>query len=286
MKHLILGAGNLGLDLEKEITKKEKALVLSKSTGINFTNYLDLLNKIKELNPEVLWVSVGGGSVPDCKIGHPNHPHSVYLNTILPVSLNRDLPEKIKIVFFSTDYVANEIEVDNPKRICKKPLSEYAKQKMDMENQIMVENKPNRAIVRVASLYGIHKPQKTFPGKMLLNFALKNDKINLPINRVCPTATRWLAFCLFQNLKNLFSRETNRHHCAAQGHVSVKDWGKIILKGYRCDADFVQSYPSFVDDERPPLSDLGCSFATSPHWADLWSIYFKPELYLPRYPGL
>ena len=280
MRHLILGAGNLGHDLKIELEKKASCELWSKSSGVDFTKYFELLIAIKQHAPDFLWLSVGGGSVPDCKVGHPNHPHSVFLNTILPVSLNRDLPESMKIIFFSTDYVAGEGDPNNRNLVVKKPRSEYAKQKIDMERQIITENKPNRTIVRVSSLYGIHKPEKTFPGKILKNFAHSNIKINLPLNRVSPTPTRWLAFCLNKNLDKFVSRETERQHCAASGNISVKDWGKVILKNHRSHEDFVHSSPVFIDDERPPVSDLGCSFDLAPHWSDLWAIYFKEELYL------
>lgn len=282
MKHLILGAGNLGKDLLLELNKIEGACpeILSQSRGVGFNDYCILFEEIRKRKPAVIWMAVGGGSVPDAKIGTETHPRSRYLNEILPGTLNEDIPEACKVIFFSTDYVADEENPSDPTKHTSVLKSEYAKQKLAMEQWILSQNKSNRAIVRVTSLYGIHKPEKTFPGKVLKNFADKKGRLHFPQNRVTPTPTRWLASILINNLDNLFEKKgTSIHHCAPKGNITVVEWAKMVLNGIRENKDFINAYSSAVqvDLERPYLSNLGCSFADVHHFLELWGVYYKRE---------
>lgn len=282
MKHLILGAGNLGKDLLIELNRMPGACpeILSQSRGVGFNDYCALFEEIRKRKPSVIWVAVGGGSVPEAKLGADTHPRSRYLNEILPGTLNEDTPEACKIVFFSTDYVADEENPSDPMKSTSAIKSEYAKQKLSMENWIRSQDKTNRAIVRVTSLYGIHKPEKTFPGKILKNFANKKGRLHFPQNHVTPTPTRWLASVLVNNFKDLFKdKGTSIHHCAPKGNLRVRDWAEMVLDGIREKKDFVRVNDSMVqiDVERPYISNLGCSFADVHHYLELWNIYFKRE---------
>lgn len=284
MKHLILGAGNLGKDLLLELNKKPGVCpeILSQSRGVGFSEYAFLFEEIRKRKPAVLWVTVGGGSVPEAKIGTETHPRSRYLNEILPGTLNEDIPASCKVVFFSTDYVADENDPMNPRAHSDNFRSEYAKQKFQMEQWILSQNKPNRSIVRVTSLFGIHKPERTFPGKVLLNYVGKNNRIGLPKNRVTPTPTRWLASVLSNNFECLFSEKGSTiHHCAPKGNVSVREWGEEILKKHRDISDFqnLNEINNF-DLERPINSNLGCSFTETHHWLELWNVYYQEKHYL------
>jgi hypothetical protein len=284
MKHVILGAGNLGKDLLLELNKIPGACpeILSQSRGTSFSEYKNLFAEIKSRAPSVLWVPVGGGSVQESKAPSVYRQKSLYLNEHLPIALNEDVPTACRIVFFSTDYAANETEPGNPLLQSENPRSEYAKQKIRMEKTILEANKPNRAIVRVTSLYGIHKPEKTFPGKILRNFTNRFDKIVLPVNRVTPTPTRWLASVLSQNLNALLcEKKTLIHHCAPNGNVTVAEWGRLVLDGVR-DLRDVARDDCRIDEERPPFSALGCSFTAVHHWYELWNIYFKREHYMKK----
>lgn len=282
MKHLILGAGNLGKDLLLELNKIDGACpeILSQSRGVGFSDYCALFEEIRKRKPSVLWLAVGGGSVPEAKIGTETHPRARYLNEILPSTLNIDVPPSCKVVYFSTDYVADEENPSDPTKHTSVIRSEYAKQKLAMEHWLLSQNKPNRAIVRVTSLYGIHKPEKTFPGKILKNFADKKGRLLFPQNKVTPTPTRWLASVLVNNFSKLFDEgKTSIHHCAPKGNISVKNWAKMVLEGIRETKEFVCSYDSIahVDLERPYSSNLGCSFADVHHFLELWNVYYKKE---------
>jgi dTDP-4-dehydrorhamnose reductase len=282
MKHLILGAGNLGKDLLLELNKIEGACpeILSQSRGVGFNDYCVLFEEIRKRKPSYIWVAVGGGSVPEAKLGTETHPRSRYLNEILPGTLNEDVPESCKVIFFSTDYVADEENPSDPKQHATAFKSEYAKQKFNMERWILGQNKKNRAIVRVTSLYGVHKPEKTFPGKVLKNFVDPNKKIHFPQNKVTPTPTRWLASVLSQNVDKLFNESgSSIHHCAPKGNLPVREWAMLVLEGVRDKKDFMRVYdsPIQVDIERPYTSNLGCSFADVHHYLELWNVYFKRE---------
>ncbi|NBW99586.1 hypothetical protein EBR03_08450, partial [bacterium] len=263
MKHVILGAGNLGKDLEHELSANGNgAILLSRSEGLNFKDLITF-DAVKDLNPDVVWVAVGGGSVDESRIDSETYENAKYLNQTLPITLNYDLPSTTRIIFFSTDYCADETSPSNPESYTSNPRSEYAKQKLEMENKILGTNIPNRAIIRVGSLYGFHKPWKTFPGKVLAN---KKRPISLPQNLVTPTPTRWLAFTLANSLDVLFSEEGTRiHHCAPEGNVSVANLGRHILG-----QNEVTLREEKFDKERPEVSQLGCSFVEVDHWYVLY----------------
>jgi dTDP-4-dehydrorhamnose reductase len=273
MKHVILGAGNLGKDLEHELSSQgHGAVLLSKSEGLNFKDLITF-DTVKDLAPDVVWVSVGGGSVPEAKLDSKSYETAKYLNQTFPITLNYDLPATTRIIFFSTDYCADERTPSNPESYTSNPRSEYAKQKIEMENKILGSNTPNRAIIRVGSLYGFHKPWKTFPGKILNN--KERRPLSLPQNLVTPTPTRWLAFTLANSLDVLFSEEGTRiHHCAPEGNVSVANLGRHILSHSEV---IPREDKEKFDNERPHISQLGCSFVEVDHWLELWNVYFKKD---------
>lgn len=282
MKHLILGAGNLGKDLLLELNKIEGVCpeILSQSRGVGFNDYCILFEEIRKRKPSVIWVAVGGGSVPDAKVGSDSHPRSRYLNEILPGTLNEDVPESCKIIFFSTDYVADEENPSDPNKHTSVLKSEYSKQKLGMERWILSQNKNNRAIVRVTSLYGVHKPEKTFPGKILNNYGNAKGYLHFPSNKVTPTPTRWLASVLTQNLDKLFNNKgSSIHHCAPKGNLPVREWAIMVLSGVRDLKDFIGRRESTlqIDLERPYISNLGCSFTDVHHYLELWNVYYKRE---------
>jgi len=272
MKHVILGAGNLGKDLEHELSANGNgAILLSRSEGLNFKDLITF-DTVRDLAPDCVWIAVGGGSVEEAKPTASTHETAKYLNQTLPITLNYDLPATTRIIFFSTDYCADEKSPSNPESYTSSPKSEYAKQKLEMEIKILTSNIPNRAIIRVGSLYGFHKPWRTFPGKIISN---KKRPISLPQNLVTPTPTRWLAFTLANSLDVLFSEEGSKiHHCAPEGNVSVANWGRTILTP---DEIILRDEKNKFDKERPEVSKLGCSFVEVDDWLDIWNIYFKKD---------
>lgn len=281
MRHLILGSGNLGADLFIKLSQQPKSIpiLMSKSNGLDVTTFKHLMRYIAENSFDCIWYCVGGGSVQEAK---DNYNLAHYLNCTLPIYLADSLPDNIKLVFFSSDYVASETEPNNPKRFVEKPLSLYAQSKLEMEKYIRATARPNTSIVRVTSLYGHHKPHKTFPGKILKNFAFIEKKISLPQNLVTPTSTYWLSSILLKHFDQLFSdTSVVTHHVAPAGNVSVSDWGKFVLHEIRDRFCFVDE--EFYDLERPKFSNLGCSLSTyNHHWFESFKHLYSPDQYIPK----
>lgn len=286
MKHYILGAGNLGRDLLLEINARSfgKVNLVSRSKGSTLLSEEDF--EIPK-DADVIWYCVGGGSVEEVK---KNQKLSELLNRNLPLAMIRNLIQKnnrkTKLVIFSTDYIADEECPSDFTAEVKTPRSLYAQHKLEFEHRALGVNRGNVAIVRVGSLYGVHKPEKTFPGKILANFGFgdMHSRIRLPSNLVTPTPTRWLAGMLIRHIDKLFHEKcTLVHHCAPNGNISVHDWAKYVLDGLREPGEFYDVGSPFFDEERPHISNLKCNFSDENyHWHDLWSLYFKKEWFFAR----
>lgn len=286
MKHLILGAGNLGKDIKLELdtTKGEEAVLVSGSTGSDLGVQQVVRDVIEHHESEVVWYCVGGGSVAEAKYDPEN---SWRFNLNIPMFINEFLPVNRKLILFSTDYVADE---NKPHSTFTrgKLRSNYAQQKAMMEEQIVASTYPGRSVIRVGSLYGHHKPLKTFPGKILKNFGFNEDRISLPSNIVVPTPTRWIAAMLVRHFEELFHNSKfcpAIEHLAPSGGVTVKDWAKIVLRGLRPQDAFLNG-KDYFDEERPLFSSLGCSFLKEDeklaHWYDVHQFYFRKEWYISK----
>lgn len=286
MKHLIFGAGNLGLDIKQclDLNTISEVHMVSRSNGYEIGSPKVIEEVLNRIDPDVVWYCIGGGSVEEAKQEHPLANESWRFNLNIPTLLNELVKPHVKLIVFSTDYVADE---DRPKStfVRGKIRSTYAQLKSLMEQKIIYSGRPGTSIIRVGSLYGRHKPERTFPGKILSRFAEGTEVLKFPSNIVVPTPTEWLANMLIGRMEELFYNSNHCpavEHCAPSGGVSVKDWAKFVLRGYRGDEAFTRS--EFYDEERPLFSNLGCSFSdcTMPHWYQLFQTYFTPWEYYKR----
>lgn len=282
-RHAILGAGNLGQDLARELTRRghATAAVFSRCTGFDATSRNDL-EVVLGGRYDVIWLCIGYGSVAEAK---ETPEVADYFHRQLPLLLATRKHARTRLVVFSSDYAASERWPDqrqpNPS-----PRSTYAGLKVAMEAQIAALDAPRVSVIRVGSLFGEHKPQATLPGKILRNFGMANGPVvRLPSNLITPTPTLWLAGVLAQHPARIFDDAGSRlHHCAPAGNVSVADFGTFVLDGLRHSSSFDRSL--WYDDERPHLSALGCSFLEHNwHWHEVWSVYWKRETFMPRAPS-
>lgn len=278
MKHLILGAGNLGRDLLIEIaaTGIGNPELASSSRGTELGRFEEVEALVKRIAPDVVWLTAGYGSVEEAS----NNPATAaYFHVQLPVKLRETLPETSKLVVFSSDYAASEEYPRDPKQKTVTPRSLYAKLKRRMEEDLEFHSFGPTAIVRVCSLYGTHKPEKCFPGKVIRKEAVtpEGERLTFPQNVVTPTPTRWLARMLALHFEKLFDGDGVKiSHCAPAGNVSVHDWAKFSLEGIAGQERFTY-FPKGFDEQRPKVSSLCCSFAEVPHWYDLWKQYYNSE---------
>lgn len=268
-KHLILGAGNLGLDLREAVAKSGQEAALL-GPGWRFPD--DGIKEIIYQNPDVVWCTVGAGSVAQAK---QDFRPFLELHVNLPLLLMQALPDTAQIVLFSTDYVAHPASLASPTMRNRFPRSLYAMSKSWMEDLAVMrcpEPLTRRVrVIRVGSLYGHHRPEKTFPGRLLASYP-KPDTLHLPQNLVTPTPTAWLAEFIVRHLDTVFEDTSVVHHCAPLGNISVLNWGKRIL------GEEYKIFSKGFDPERPRESNLQCSFAFPPQWQELWEKYGRPSM--------
>ena len=276
MKHAILGKGNLGSDISFFLNdpsnpkKKQKYEFFTRSNGFDWPAPLD---RLMTYAPDVVWVSLGHGSVAEAK---EDFVGAINCHVQLPNFLMELMPSTTKLIFFSTDYVACEDDPSNPKAQTQDPLSKYALSKLWMENLVKFKNRPNTCVVRVGSLYGGYKPGRTLPGKLRKAFK-KPQTIRLPLNYITPTPTMYVASCLIKNLEKIFDdSNATFHHLAPKGNCQVREWGELILgEGY-------EVLSKKIDRERPSVSELGNTIEPPPHWLHLWEssrFHFDPKFF-------
>lgn len=259
MKHLVIGAGNLGLDLQKEILARgEECAMLTRSLGFNYPPNTESVDYTLPFDPDHIWCTIGAGSVDEA---NKDFVPFVDLHVKLPIALTQAIKEKeTRLHLFSTDYLC---EYEN-----EKSRSLYALSKKMMEDAVMYlpnELKDRIHIWRVGSLYGKHKPLKTFPGKIMK--ALKEIKkpISLPENGCFPTPTAWLAKRLL-DLKDSRSMYNHYFWLGPKTKTSSYDWavemfGEKKFSGKR------------VDHDRPFSFNYNFDSEDEPTWLDLWNEY-------------
>lgn len=259
MKHVVIGKGNLGLDLKLAVEARGWSChVFTPSDGFSWPKCSE---EIKALQPDYVWITAGAGSVEQCR-DNPGRAFDTHLS--LPIDVIEAMPNECKVGLFSTDYVADENDMLNPNKTTPKPKSIYALSKIAMETCVKIMARPNVSVFRVSSLYGVHFPDKTFPGKLLKNFP-KPATVSLPQNFICPTATEWIAESIIGSLPILFSSVCPMfYNCASTGGTTVMNFGKKVLG-----SDYTLQSKG-IDWNRPAYSAIGCSFMNSPGWEAMW----------------
>lgn len=265
MKHVVIGRGNLGLDLTEVLTESGHSVrLLSTSLGFDFKK----LDANFFADTDYVWIAAGFGSVESTK---KDFMGAVDTHVNMPIQIAKLLPELCRMICFSSDYAADEKNPWSPGGTDMNPKSLYAVTKVAMELALRALGRKHTFAVRIGSLYGKHFPSKTFPGRLLERYP-NPTKLTLPMNRTTPTPTRWIAYVLSRNLVK-FVGDFRVFHCAPQGMVSVKEWGRIILG----DAYTIETHG--FDQSRPLCSNLQCSFEDAPDWMELWRLHWFQQDY-------
>lgn len=264
MTHVILGKGNLGLDLKIALEQSGFNSVIF--TGSDGFIWPDHHLKILELQPVCVWLAAGFGSVDACA---KDMMGALATHVAMPMDLAQRLHKETKLVVFSSDYVADESHPSAPEKQTPRPKSFYACTKLWMEQGLMMSRRPNTCIVRVGSLYGSHFPAKTFPGRIRANYPTQGAEVKLPMNWVVPTPTAWLAKQLIHNYPRMFhNNAVTIKHLAPSGGCTIADWGRLSLIG-----KFTIKADGF-DVQRPGFSRLLNTFdLETPDWKQLWGTY-------------
>jgi hypothetical protein len=181
-KHLVIGLGNLGMDLE--IALKEVGHDVTTFTCPDITNgtTIDNLMYLLQSNTFVkIWYCIGGGSV---EAADKNYEQMNRIHVDVPVIIMSSMGSQAKLALFSSDYVFG-------------PNTNYAQIKRSMEQTFI--NHKQVEIYRVTCLYGFHQPEKSLFYKILKNHFANGGTRSAASNVVAPTNTLWLARKLVPN---------------------------------------------------------------------------------------
>jgi dTDP-4-dehydrorhamnose reductase len=267
-KHVIIGRGNLGIDLAQALSEKgHEARILTRSDGFDWR-----LDIPKLTQADFVWIAAGFGSVEQTK----RDPQGAFdTHVLMPVGIASAARPETRVIAFSSDYAADEEAPWSPGSTNTKPRSIYAVTKISMELALRALGRKNTFSVRVCSLYGDSFPSHTFPGRILSRYP-NPGIVPLPQNRTTPTPTKWVADVLSRHLES-FDGEYRTYHCAPMGMISVAEWGRIVLgSGYQVDV-------TGLDPTRPLCSNLQCSFEDAPDWLALWRLHwFQQQYHAPR----
>lgn len=265
MTHIILGKGNLGQALNRSIYRNTK-----QSPAVSHREkVVEIKLRFEDNENTWIWVTEGFGSVGECK---KDSIGAFDLHVRKTFELIQKFP-KSNIVFFSTNYVADENNVVSsihPKHFG----SEYANSKALMENVIRFaqKNKPNVWPIRVANLYSKYSPWNSFAGR-LIKAREAGDVISLPENLMLPTDTDWLADRLVDNMHKF--KEYEIMSIVPTGAVSTKKFGELILG---------ETVGLGKDIERPMNARMFNTFPHHPNWIEVWNaaVEYRKALDLPE----
>lgn len=260
--HVIIGRGNLGLDIQLAFDERgHKTHLMSRTLGFSWPQSKA---EILDLQPDYVWVAAGHGSVSECE---RDFSGAIQTHVTLPVELAQSLSKNTCLGLFSTDYAANETEPGAAGKQAVRPRSLYAFTKIWMEQAILMMNRPKTAIFRVGSLYGSHFPERCFPGKLRKNYPNPSE-VSLPQNWVTPTPTWWVAETICNHLVGSFNSSSALiHNIAPSGGCTIARWGMHVLG-----KDYTIKSNGF-DKNRPSMSKLGSSFdKPAIEWEELWNI--------------
>ncbi len=281
-RHLIVGAGNLGVDIGLRLAGEpggvNEVVFAGRRQGLDCTDFSALLRLVTPVPYDYIWWCVGGWSVEQFKADAEQGHKVMYA---APRLVAQYAHPRSRLMFFSTDYCAHEEHMARPDLQVQVPTSEYAEVRKDLESFIAKYRRPHTAVFRLGSLYGAHHPQNTFPGKVLARHGAGTARIDIPLNDVTPTSTKWAAAMVCHNRELLVSEEgPKRHHLAPRGNVALRDWAKMLLHGLRGHRAFDET--PWVDTARPAATCLGTSWMRqNPHWNEVWGRDYRRELYLP-----
>lgn len=210
MKHAIIGKGNLGLDLFETLKQADHEVEIfdRKNYCTDYSHF------------DVVWCCVGSGG--------PGHDFmtQVHSNILLTAELVARCSVKTRLVFFSSHY----LNYDSSGK-----KSHYALSKKVLEDLAMKHG--NAIIFRIGSLYGSHFIGRTFPGKIIPRLA-SGEQVHLPLNRITPTSTKWLADKLVKEMK--FFHPSQIYSVGPISGMSVFDWGRMIVSTIGADPMLVQ----------------------------------------------
>lgn len=267
-KHLVLGTGNLGMDLALALTDAGLNYHLIGRHGGNTGGYFDFTGRdgdpehrgsligyqmrdLQALEPDVVWCTIGAGG-PDAA-----SPAEHFLTHVsLPLALAEWAP---KLILFSTAYLNHDPDGR---------YSYYAMSKSAMERAML--SRQHVRCIRVGSLYGTHAPMKCLPGKVMR--AMVQHRLNRgATNEITPTPTAWLADELIKSeVWDRFCNVEPGANWAPSGKCSAKHWIETIIRDFT-EGDQGLTLTPFLAENYPHFAASGV--VGQPDWYILWEIY-------------
>lgn len=222
MNHLILGSGNLGIDLGTWLrTIGHKVIKTTRNGGdeSNTWNYpkdgMDRLWPIVEENKiDIIWNCIGCGSV---ELGE-EHFTSQFMMSV-------GLTERLLSTFTEQNVICFDSNYSN------RPISKYGLNKKFQRQLVEHHWKKNKFKcfnIMIESLYGTYYPEKCLPLKIVAN-AIKHEKIGCHYNHICPTPTDWLGEQLAKGLDAILKNENPNIRIKPRGSVSTSEFARTVL---------------------------------------------------------
>ena len=224
MDILIVGAkGQLGKELELLLGEDSDNLIYTWDIEeLDITNGSQVINKITDLNPDVVINAAAYTAVDDCE---ENVNLTYRVNAYGPRNLAVACQKcNAKLVQISTDFVFDGendkpyIEFDQ-----ENPINIYGKSKLAGEK--LIKQFSNRYfILRTAWLYGEHGDNFV---KTMLSLAEKNEKLKVVDDQIgSPTSTKDLSLVIQKLIK---TKLYGVYHASNQGQASWYQFAKEIF---------------------------------------------------------
>jgi len=275
MKHIILGAGNLGIDLYLKLEELGHDVTLFCSKKIEVFNCIEWsyglygVDMLKDYSPDVVWNCIGCGSVQEAN-------DSMSAQFSLCVGLTQKLvvsfPGKF-VITFGSNYATGTID------------SLYALNKKFQDDLVSYYDKfKNREqvatvkCIEIGNLYGRHRPEGTLPYKLLKSF-LKSSIVELPENLICPTPSDWVASEIARDLMPFLCSEMVFFHLAPKDKVSILDFARNLLEDPGCELSRIYRSKG-INSYVPMVTNIERSHIVPhqfmpPTWSDLFKPYKK-----------
>lgn len=147
---------------------------------LSITNKVELQKLLEEYQPEIVFLPAFISNVDYCE-QHPDETYRVNvigcLNVIQICQTN-----KIKLVFYSSDYVFDGKSGPYQESDKAQPISVYGQQKLIVENYI-TELLTNYLILRITVIYGTEKQRKNFLIRLIKTLR-NNQEIKVPKDQI------------------------------------------------------------------------------------------------------
>jgi dTDP-4-dehydrorhamnose reductase len=275
MKVAVLGSnGQLGSDLQKELTDKGCDAVPLTHKDINVEDYESVSEILRSLKPDVIVNTAAYHVVPQCE-SDPLRAYQVNsLGALHVAKVGNALGARV--VYYSTDYVFDGlkgcpyVETDLPH-----PLNIYASTKL-LGEFYTLNHAAESMVLRVSGLYG-RIPCRAKGGNFIttmIKAAKQKPVVKVVRDEILtPTSTSAIARSTYDLIAN---NGRGLFHLTCEGDCSWYDFARVIFDTLHITTPLescsVNDLPSTV--RRPLYSVLenerlkGLQLRTLPHWKD------------------